>query len=282
MGDDKTLIKRYSLLLYFALAFVLSWGGVLIVVGPSELGFPEQMNTMSVYMMMLIGPSVAGVLLTGVVSGRAGFRELLSRLTKWRVGARWYAVALLTAPLLATVILFALSLFSSEFLPMIFATGDKGTILVNGIVAGLMVGFFEELGWTGFAIPRLRQRYGILTSGIIVGFLWGLWHFILFWERGSFSGVLSLVLLLVQLFSWLPAYRVLMVWIYDRTGSLLVVMFMHLSLVAIQSILIPPLAGGSLLTYILAWAVVLWVVVAAIVVINRGKFSQQSLPKQVA
>ncbi len=279
MGDDKALIKRHSLLLYFILAFFLSWGGVLIVVGPGELGVPERMNTLSVYMMMLIGPSVAGVLLTGLVSGRAGFRGFLSRLTKWRVGARWYAVALLTAPLLATAILFALSLFSSEFLPLIFTTGDKGTILVNGIVAGIMVGFFEELGWTGFAIPRLRQRYGILTIGLIVGFLWGLWHLILFWERDSFSGAISLVLLLVQLFSWLPAYRVLMVWVYDRTESLVVVMLMHLSLVAIQSILIPPLTGLSLLTYILTWAVVLWVVVAAIVIINRGKLSQQSLPR---
>jgi membrane protease YdiL (CAAX protease family) len=282
MGDGKTLLKRHSLLLYFALAFILSWGGILILVGTTDLGIPERLNEMSVYIMMLIGPSVAGILLIGLVSGRAGFRELLSRLTKWRVDARWYAVAFLTAPILVTAILFSLSLFSSEFLPVIFTTGDIGTTLVNGIVAGIMVGFFEELGWTGFAIPRLRQRYGILTTGLIVGFLWGLWHFILFWERGSFSGGLSLVLLLVQLFSWLPAYRILMVWVYDRTGSLLVVMLMHLSLVAIQSIFIPPLTGGALLAYILTWAVVLWVVVAIIAVINRGKLSRQSLPKQVA
>ena len=180
-----------------------------------------------VYLAMLAGPSVAGILMTGLVSGRAGFRELLARLLKWRVGGRWYAVALLTAPLLVTAVSLALSLLSPEFLPAIFTTDDKAPLLLSGLAAGLMVGIFEELGWTGFAIPRLRLRYGVLTTGLIVGLLWGAWHFLLFWEPGSFSGALPLALLLVRLFSWLPAYRVLMVWVYDRTGSLLVAMLMH-------------------------------------------------------
>ncbi|NIV35134.1 MAG: CPBP family intramembrane metalloprotease, partial [Anaerolineae bacterium] len=128
------------------------------------------------------------------------------------MGVRWYAIALLTAPLSMIAVLFALSLTSPLFLPGIVTTDDKATLLLTGIVAGLMVGFFEELGWTGFAIPRLRLRYGVLTTGLIVGLLWGAWHFLLFWESGSFSGALSLALLLGRLFSWLPAYRVLMVW----------------------------------------------------------------------
>jgi hypothetical protein len=49
-------------------------------------------------LLMLVGPSAAGLLLTGIVYGRAGFRDLLSRLLKWRVSLRWYAIALLTAP----------------------------------------------------------------------------------------------------------------------------------------------------------------------------------------
>jgi hypothetical protein len=68
---------------------------------------------------MLAGPSVPGILLTGLLYGRAGFRDLLTRMTRWRVGARWYAVALLTAPLLFTAVSLALSLTSPEFLPVI-------------------------------------------------------------------------------------------------------------------------------------------------------------------
>jgi hypothetical protein len=86
---------------------------------------------------LLVGPSVAGILLTGLVYGRAGLRNLLTRMTRWRVGARWYAVALLTAPLLVTVVLFALSLTSPVFLPGIFTTDDKATLLLVGIAVGL-------------------------------------------------------------------------------------------------------------------------------------------------
>jgi membrane protease YdiL (CAAX protease family) len=268
MTTIKVFIKRRPLPTYFALTFIISWGAILIVVGPG--GIPvttEQLEMLG--LAMLLGPSVAGILLTGLVSGRAGLRELLSRLLRWRVGARWYAVALLTAPLSTAAALLALSLLSPEFLPGIFTSDDKATLVLTGIAAGLMVGFFEELGWTGFAVPRLRLHYGVLTTGLIVGLLWGAWHFILFWESGSLSGALPLALLLARLFSWLPAYRVLMVWVYDHTESLLVAMLMHVSLVASTVIIEPPLTGGDLLTYILVRGAVLWVVVAAVAPTKR-------------
>ena len=93
------------------------------------------------------------------------------------MGARWYAVALLTAPLLFTAVSLALSLTSPEFLPSILTTTDKASVLLMGIFAGLMAGIFEELGWTGFAVPTLlRLRYGVLSTGLIVGVPWAVWH----------------------------------------------------------------------------------------------------------
>jgi uncharacterized protein len=151
-----------------------------------------------------------------------------------------------------------------------------------GIFAGLMVGIFEELGWTGFAIPRMKLRYGILGTGLIVGVLWGAWHFPpFFWGSGAASGTLPLALFLpVLLFTWLPAYRVLMVWVYDRTESLLVAMLMHVSLVASNVILVPLATGVALVTYDLVWAAVLWVVVGAVAVANGGHLSRQPPPQR--
>lgn len=285
MTTVKGFIDRRPLLTYFALAFAISWGGILAAIGPGGiLGTEEPSAALMpfVYLAMLLGPSVAGILLTGLVYGRAGFRALLSRLLRWRVSARWYAVALLLAPLLATAVLLALSLLSPEFLPVIFTSDDKASLLLSGIAAGLMVAFFEELGWTGFAVPRLRLRYDALTTGLVVGLLWGAWHFLVFWESGSFSEGLALALLLGRLFSWLPAFRVLMVWVYDHTGSLLLPVLMHASLVAVNFILFPPATGAALLTYILVWAAALWAVVAAVAVANRGQRSREPLRERVA
>jgi membrane protease YdiL (CAAX protease family) len=279
MTTIKAFIKRHPVLTYFALTFAISWGGILMVIGPGGiLGTKEVSEGLMpfVYLATLLGPSLAGILLTGLVDGRAGFRELLSRLLRWRVGARWYAVALLTAPLLITATLFVLSLTSPVFLPVIVTTDDKVSLLLTGIVMGLVVGFFEELGWTGFAVPRLRLRYGGLTTGLIAGLLWGAWHFPLFSGSVSSSGALPPALYLsVLLFSFLPAYRVLMVWVYDRTGSLLVAMLMHAPLAASQLILIPlAISGVQVVTYDLVFAAALWVFVAAVAVANRGQLER--------
>lgn len=268
MTSIRPLVERHAAAIYFLLTFAISWGCMAVMIRPH--GFPltpEQSDAVGplLYVGMLVGPSVAGLLLTGLVDGKAGYRELLGRLTKWRVGIRWYAAALLGAPLLATAVLLALSLFSPEFIPALLTSGDKAGLLVMGVGVGLMVGVFEEMGWTGFVVPRMRRRYGVRATGVIVGLLWGAWHFPPFWETTSFSGALPLAVLLVRLFAWLPPFRVLMVWVHDQTGSLSVTMLMHASLV-LTTLTMPSmsLSGVNLLVWLTAWGAALWVVVAAV------------------
>jgi membrane protease YdiL (CAAX protease family) len=287
MTTITTFIKRRPVLTYYVLTFAISWSGVLLVIGgPSALPSPSEqaMSLLPVaILVMLVGPSVAGLLMTGLVHGRAGLREFGSRLLKWRVSARWYAVALLATPLLITATLFALSLLSPEYLPGIFTTDDKAALLLMGLAVGLGAGIFEELGWTGFAIPALRRRYGVLATGLIVGVLWAVWHFLVyFWGSGDAAGAFSLALFLpefVFLVAVAPVYRVLMVWVYDRTESLLVAMLMHAGLTASTTFILVPLATGmARVTYYLGLGAVLWVVVAAVVVANRGQLSRQGKP----
>jgi uncharacterized protein len=294
MTPIKTFIKSHPLLSYYALVFAISWGGILIVVGgPSGIpGTPEQVETLFPFALlaMFAGPPIGGLVLTSLVYGRAGLREFGSRLLKWRVGARWYAVALLTAPLSMMAALLVLSLSSPEFLPGILATGDKATLLLMGIAVGLGAGIFEELGWTGFAIPRMRLRYGVLATGLFVGVLWGAWHILAngLWASNVTSGGLSLAIFLpAYLFTFLvgqlPAFRVLMVWVYDRTGSLLVAILMHASLTA-STLILQPLAvsGMALLAVTLAYAAATWVVVATVILAQGGRLSRQLLRKRVA
>ena len=96
----------------------------------------------------------------------------------------------------------------------------------------------------------------------------------MFWESDTFLAALPFALLLARLFSWLPAYRMFMVWVYDRTESLLVVILMHVSLVATLQIIDPVLTGGRLLIFILVRAALLWAIVAAVAAANRGRFER--------
>ncbi|MEZ4726936.1 MAG: CPBP family intramembrane glutamic endopeptidase [Caldilineaceae bacterium] len=225
---------------------------------------------------MLLGPTVAGLLMIGLVDGKTGFHTLLLQLGALARCIRWYAVALLTAPLSVAVATLLLLPVSTDYMPAIVTTDDWAPLLLTSSTTGLIVALFEEIGWTGFAILRLRRRSSIFVTALIVGVVWGAWHFPLFWEADTFTGGFPLLLLLVRLFSWLPAYRVLMVWLYDHTESLLVVMLMHASLVAAQFTLFPlALAGTTALIAILTWAVVLWAIVAAVTLANRRQIARR-------
>jgi membrane protease YdiL (CAAX protease family) len=227
------------------------------------------------FLAMLAGPTLASLLLTFLVDGKPGFREMLSRFLKVRIGAHWYAIALLTAPVLMLATLLGLSSISFAFLPSVFTPGFEVSLLYVGIVYGIITGFFEELGWTGFAIPRLRSKYSSLSTGVIVGAVWGVWHFPLFLSKDPAGVVPLAVLLLVRLFTHLPAFRVLMVWVYDRTGSLSLAMLMHAGLTA-SSLIIQPqsTAGVHIITANIVVAAVLWCIIGVISVTNKARYPQ--------
>jgi uncharacterized protein len=180
MSAIADLAKRRPVVTYFVLTFVISWGGALLAIGGSGgmAGTTPESDPRFVYALlaMLAGPSVAGVMMTALVRGRAGLHEYRSRLIAWRVGPGWYAVALLTAPVLMMATLLALSSTSEAFVPGILTAENKGALVLVGLGVGLSAGVFEELGWTGFAIPTMLRRHGVASTGLLVGVLWSGWH----------------------------------------------------------------------------------------------------------
>ena len=274
----EAVIKRHAVLIYFALVFLISWGGGFLILGPGD--FPlsgQEFESLgaSFYIAILAGPCVAGILLTGIVDGSSGLHGLLARLRRWRVAPSWYAVALLPA-LVMTASAFLLSTVSSDFRPAILDSTDKAGIAMRALGPALLVGSLEEIGWTGFVVPCLRARHSILATGLAVGVVWGAWHFPLFWEGDSFTGTLPLAILFIRLFSWLPPFRVLLVWIHDRTQSLPAVMIMH-ALVSFISIILAPkaLTGARLLAALLVAAGTMWLLLVAVGAANRWRLSRQ-------
>jgi pimeloyl-ACP methyl ester carboxylesterase/membrane protease YdiL (CAAX protease family) len=266
-----TLIRRHPLFAYYVLTFALSWGGFVLVVGPSSLvnsNWQAEGKFLSAVMVMLAGPSIAGLLLTGLVDGRAGYLDLFLRLRKWRVRIRWYAFAILPAPIVYAGVLFTLSMTS----PLLTAD-NKAAVVLGGLGAALTT-ILEEIGWTGFAVPRLRRRHGVPMTGLIVGVLWGLWHFLQqVFVSGTYAGGIPLLaFLMLSVFAAvasLTAYRVLMVWVYDRTGSLLVTTLMHGMLTASSIFWFTPIATGALfLANVWLVSVVMWLLVGAVAIVD--------------
>jgi membrane protease YdiL (CAAX protease family) len=289
----KAFLTRHPASIYFTLTFAISWGGLLVLGGLRGLSATTWQSDPRLpffVLAMLAGPSVSGLLLTGVVSGRAGLRDLLAGLLRFRVGARWYAVALLTAPVVFGAVHFVLSFASPAFFPRIVTTSDAVPLLLFGIAGAVAVGFFEELGWTGFAIPAVRRYHGAIATALIVGVPWGAWHLLTndVWIATTYSGGLSsgsFVILngLSLVVGQLPAYRVLMVWVHDRTGSLLIAMLMHASLSACTFILGPEkVAGLALVAYTFALAAAWWIVVALVAAVAIRQVPRETIRNRAA
>lgn len=267
-----TLIQQHPLASYFSIAFAISWSIVFYFVGGFQ-GFPatpkqaEKQST-AVVLATVAGPGIAGWAMTFLVYGEA--RDLRKRLFKWQ---RWYPLIGLFAPITVASILGALCLLVSphKYLPAIFLTDDKMVLLLIGVGYGVIAGFSEELGWSGFAVPEMRkQGYGLLSTGVTVGVMWGLWHFLVaIWGSGAEDGSFSFDLF-VPWIPWnlliLPCYRVLMVFLYDRTESILSMAIMHGSLTAsLPLILMPPARGYALSAFYILFAVALGIVIAVLV-----------------
>ena len=169
---------------------------------------------------MLIGPVAASTILTASLEGKQGLRDLISRLVKWKLPVTWYLCAFVSPCLMILVLLLLKNSISQAYSPNFFPLG---------FLFAVPAGFFEEIGWTGFALQRLLVKKKLIVAGTIVGALWGLWHL----PVVDFLGAASphgkyLLPFFLSFAALLTAIRVLMAWVYSRTHSILIVQVMHI------------------------------------------------------
>ena len=209
---------------YFVLTFAITWS---LWAASAALSAPTHTGPFGfrgpLFLLGVFGPGLAALTLTAYRDGHHGVAQLLRGIARWEVGGRWYVFAagyLLAAKLLAAVILRAAtgawpSFGSTPWYQML------GAVLVSTWVqAG------EELGWRGYALPRLARRLGLGGAGLVLGAIWALWHLPLFFMPGSGSDGRSFL----QYLLWVMPISVAMAWLYWRTrGSLLLTMLMHAS-----------------------------------------------------
>ncbi|HLI06282.1 MAG TPA: CPBP family intramembrane glutamic endopeptidase [Ktedonobacteraceae bacterium] len=273
----RAFIQRHPIVSYFCMVFTISWGGAFLVVAP-ELLRGEAISTIQGLLMfpiMLLGPSIAGCTMTAIVDGRKGLRALLSRMGRWRVGVRWYAVLLIPPTLTLMVLLTMKALVSPVYTPH---------LMLLGIVYGLTPGFLEEIGWTGYVFPKMQAKLGTLPAGLLLGAIWGLWHAPVVdflgaaYPHGSY---------------WLPFYlafiamvmavRILIIWLYRNTNSVLLPQLLHGSFTGFLVILSPaPITPAQETLWYATYAVALWIAVAFIVKYSKSFVRQPAQqPAQV-
>jgi membrane protease YdiL (CAAX protease family) len=167
-------------------------------------------------MLGVFGPAVAATLVVAREGGWAAVRQLYAGLAAWRVPVRFYVIGLLLPAAALSGILWLLRLAGREGPILYFPDGAH-------LVAAVVVALGEEIGWRGFALPRLQQKLPEFAASGVIGVLWTLWHVPMFVAAGV---PLSLLLVMALYFT---GGSLLFTWLFNRSGaSLVVVVVAHL------------------------------------------------------
>jgi hypothetical protein len=244
---------------FFALTFAAAWiwwtaaGAISSRTAPGAPAF--QPLAEALFLPGTFAPGLVALALTERAGGHAATRALIRRVFQWRVGARWYvfAVGYMPAIKLSAALVFRV------------ATGawprfgrEPWYLMAAAIVVSTWVQAGEEIGWRGYALPRLSERFGLAPASVLLGIIWASWHLPLFFvaQGDTFGQSFPLYLLEVT------AVSVAAAWLYWRTeGSLLLVMLMHAAVNNTKDI-VPAAVPGATNAFALSTSLVAWLTVA--------------------
>jgi uncharacterized protein len=216
---------------FFMLAYALTWTMVALI--PVAFLFA---------LLALFGPALAAVVVSGVAHGRRGVANLLRPLGMWRVGAVQYVLAV-GVPLVVAV--FAQVVHSIAFGGPIGVSSEASIPLV-ALLAVLVVG--EEIGWRGFALPRLLERYSGLIASLALGSVWAGWHL----ANATIPGLEAYLYGFPAFLFFVLGQTIFFTWLWNRSaGSLLLMWILHAAINA-------SLAMFSIGNQVLQWWLAVW------------------------
>lgn len=250
---NRSFIYRHRVAIFFVLGYALVWA-----VWSTTIA--EQLGIISLHIPNnpgYYGLPVAALLVAWLAEGREGVLDIVRRMFRWRITARWY--------LIGTGVPIALSLIGMGMYRLIGVAPQVGVMLPLGGVGLYMLGhgiFFwgtEELAWRGFALPRLQHGRSALSAALILGLVWAIWHTPLFLMTTVGQSAYPYVGFLL----FTIAESVLMTWIYNNTGgSVLMACIVHTA--SDGSLLYTGALSGDHLCF---WVTVAVYCVAALVVV---------------
>jgi membrane protease YdiL (CAAX protease family) len=280
LADKSQGWRRYSLWIYVTLAYLITWIVWLpvqsfatargyILPDPTTLpalvkgGFQDLTHLLlAVTFVLISGPMVAAIIVLALESGREGLHGLWQRSTRWRVGVRWYLImlGLVGAIYLPTVVLGAIQGPIAGPAQVFSALAWFAPLFIFEVLASGL----EEPGWRGYALPNLQTRHSAKKSSLILGIIWGIWHWPVFipiynnvintpGTSQAQAIITALVQLAIYIFGAMVAESLVYTWLYNRTESVFLCILFHtlhnpgatyVAIVLPGSARILPLLGG--------------------------------------
>lgn len=226
-----SFVHRHTLLVFFILVFLFTWPLQVVDALGSYGILSFRVSIIFQIIFVAYMPTVAAVLVTGISEGKVGIKALLQKVLIWRVGIGWYVFSIFGfAAFCGGAVMLANLMGAEEPLP--FFGREVSNLSSVELIFMVPLLFLvvtvingEELAWRGFALPRLQERNSALTSSLLLGLVWVIFHLPLFFTNTGFpmdvSGILSRSIQLM-------GASVIFTWLFNNTGgSVLLAYLLH-------------------------------------------------------
>ena len=253
MNKSQSFFTEYELPLFLLLTYVLSWWSAPLMMGQ----------------IIPYGPAMAAHIVLGITTGRKGLGELWRRVTNWRIPFVWFIAGpavILGYHAVGFVISLLLGLQVAS-LPHI----SSGTFLELLLLGSL----WAEPGWSGYLLPKMRERFGNHPNGLLLAAL----------VTGVFRGVWHLPLFLYGHIPWFDifvfnfAFQLLIAWVFYRSGgSVMAVMLLHFASNLMGAFTYPIFAGVAHTMYTALFMAMAYLA-ALIILFSGGLYTERAKQK---
>jgi membrane protease YdiL (CAAX protease family) len=254
------LMRRHSVVSYFCLAYALSWAVWIPMALAGMRAY--QGSAWPSHIPGLLGPMLAAFVMSALLAGGAGVADLLRRMFRWRVPIRWYLVAL--SPLAFFVLASIAMSLTGQGWPDLGQLGTFASLPVVAVpvmwVLLLVTAYAEETGWRGFAVPEMLKKRSFLTTAVVIGLLWALWHVPSMFVIENYR---QMGLAIIPIFTLgIVAGSILLTWLYRASGgSVFIVALWHATYNLVAGTAVAHgLVAAIVSTGVMAWAVLIVIV----------------------
>ncbi|UCG90229.1 MAG: CPBP family intramembrane metalloprotease [Candidatus Heimdallarchaeota archaeon] len=290
ISEIKSAINKHSLIVYFLLAYTISWIGwlslVIVTPTPWSIQWPTLMT------IGISGPLLASLIVTSIINGQKGLREFLSRIFAWRVHYSWYLAAF-GIPTMIWFLPTAIHIFLGGTPPVLFNKTPyipsscmflqvydnlPLCVILQFVTIFLFNGVTEEPGWRGIALPKLQERFNAVQSSIIIGIIHACWHLPLYFIPGTtkyFAETEKLLLPFMSFVIVIILSSFIYTWIYNSTESILLPVISHTMWNLSIGLLRPPTPG-----YPVGYDVILIVVELGLILILISFFGSENMSRR--
>lgn len=202
----RTTSTKHQLIIFFVLTYAASW--LLFYVG-------HQTQILPIILLGIWAPSLTSICLTAYFFGKKGLAKMFGRFKRVKIKWYWWLVLLL---LPATIHITGFSLWQLYYNGEISTSSFHISYVFAAIIPSFVIaGFGEELGWRGFALPRLQQNFSPIVASFILAIVHLLWHLPTYWLGQGIHNV-PFIFILAFVFSWTFIFN----WLYNKSGGSLI------------------------------------------------------------